>query len=130
MAKAQAKSRKKRKLKVEPEGIVHIKATFNNTIISITDRNGNVITWASAGVAGLKGSRKNTPYAASLAAEKVGKEAMDAGLQRAEIRVKGPGGGRESAIRSIAALGLEITAIKDITPIPHNGCRPSKKRRV
>lgn len=130
MAKAQAKSRKKRKLKVEPEGIIHIKASFNNTIISISDRNGNVIAWGSAGVAGLKGSRKNTPYAASLAAEKVGKEAMDLGLQRAEIRVKGPGGGRESAIRSIAALGLEITAIKDITPIPHNGCRPSKKRRV
>lgn len=130
MAKAQAKSRKKRKFKVEPEGIVHIKATFNNTIISVTDRNGNVIAWASAGVAGAKGSRKNTPYAASLAAEKVGKEVMDAGLQRAEIRVKGPGGGRESAIRSMAALGLEITAIKDITPIPHNGCRPSKKRRV
>ena len=130
MAKAQAKTRKKRKVKVEPEGIVHIKASFNNTIISITDRNGNVISWASAGVAGFKGSRKNTPFAASLAAEKVAKEAMDAGLQRAEIRVKGPGGGRESAIRSIAALGLEITAIKDITPIPHNGCRPSKKRRV
>ncbi|MCF7824242.1 MAG: 30S ribosomal protein S11 [Candidatus Marinimicrobia bacterium] len=130
MAKAQAKSRKKRKLKVEPEGIVHIMASFNNTIISISDRNGNVISWASAGTAGAKGSRKNTPYAASLAAEKVGKEAMDLGLQRAEIRVKGPGGGRESAIRSIAALGLEITAIKDITPIPHNGCRPSKKRRV
>ena len=129
MAKAQAKSRKKR-VKVEPEGIIHIKASFNNTIISITDRNGNVISWASAGVAGFKGSRKNTPFAASLAAEKVAKEAMDAGLQRAEIRVKGPGGGRESAIRSIAALGLEITAIKDITPIPHNGCRPSKKRRV
>lgn len=130
MAKAQAKSRKKRKVKVEPEGIIHVKATFNNTIISITDRNGNVIAWASAGTAGLKGSRKNTPFAASLAAEKVGKEAMDAGLQRAEFRVKGPGGGRESAIRSIAALGLEITAIKDITPLPHNGCRPSKKRRV
>jgi len=130
VAKAQAKSRKKRKLKVEPEGIIHIKASFNNTIISISDRNGNVIAWGSAGVAGLKGSRKNTPYAASLAAEKVGKEAMDLGLQRAEIRVKGPGGGRESAIRTIAALGLEITAIKDITPIPHNRCRPSKKRRV
>lgn len=130
MAKAPAKTRKKRKVKVEPEGIIHVKATFNNTIISITDRNGNVIAWASAGTAGLKGSRKNTPFAASLAAEKVGKEAMDAGLQRAEFRVKGPGGGRESAIRSIAALGLEITAIKDITPLPHNGCRPSKKRRV
>jgi len=130
VAKAQSKTRKKKRLKVDAEGIVHVKASFNNTIISITDLAGNVISWASAGVAGFKGSRKNTPYAASMAAEKVAKEAMDLGLQRAEVRVKGPGGGREAAIRSIAAAGLEITAIKDITPIPHNGCRPPKKRRV
>jgi small subunit ribosomal protein S11 len=130
VAKAQSKVRKKKKSRVDAEGIVHIKASFNNTIISITDLSGNVISWASAGVAGFKGSRKNTPYAASQAAEKVAKEAMDLGLQRAEVRVMGPGGGREAAIRSIAAAGVEVTSIKDITPIPHNGCRPPKKRRV
>ena len=129
MAKAQAKKKKKRS-KVDPEGIAHIQASFNNTIISLTDSQGNVISWCSAGIAGFKGSRKNTPYAASQAAEKAAKEAMDLGLQRVEVRVKGPGAGREAAIRSISAVGLDVTAIKDITPIPHNGCRPPKKRRV
>jgi small subunit ribosomal protein S11 len=129
VAKSQSQKRKK-KLKVDPEGIAHIKASFNNTIVSMTDKNGNVVTWCSSGMVGFKGSRKNTPYAASLAAEKATKEALDMGMIRVEVRVKGPGGGRESAIRSIAAAGIEITAIKDVTPLPHNGCRPSKKRRV
>ncbi|OIO64024.1 MAG: 30S ribosomal protein S11 [Candidatus Marinimicrobia bacterium CG1_02_48_14] len=129
MAKVQVKKKKKR-AKVDPEGVAHIKASFNNTIISLTDNQGNVISWCSAGIAGFKGSRKNTPFAASSAAEKAAKEAMDLGLQRVEVRVKGPGAGREAAIRSISAVGLDVTAIKDITPIPHNGCRPPKKRRV
>ncbi|HCW77323.1 MAG TPA: 30S ribosomal protein S11, partial [Candidatus Marinimicrobia bacterium] len=125
MAKVQVKKKKKR-AKVDPEGVAHIKASFNNTIISLTDNQGNVISWCSAGIAGFKGSRKNTPFAASSAAEKAAKEAMDLGLQRVEVRVKGPGAGREAAIRSISAVGLDVTAIKDITPIPHNGCRPPK----
>ena len=129
MAKVQVKKKKKR-AKVDPEGVAHIKASFNNTIISLTDNQGNVISWCSAGIAGFKGSRKNTPFAASSAAEKAAKEAMDLGLQRVEVRVKGPGAGREAAIRSISAVGLDVTAIKDITPIPHNCCRPPKKRRV
>jgi len=129
LAKVQVKKKKKR-AKVDPEGVAHIKASFNNTIISLTDNQGNVISWCSAGIAGFKGSRKNTPFAASSAAEKAAKEAMDLGLQRVEVRVKGPGAGREAAIRSISAVGLDVTAIKDITPIPHNGCRPPKKRRV
>ena len=129
MAKAQVK-RKKKRTKVDPEGIVFVKASFNNTIISITDRTGAVISWASAGIVGFKGSRKNTPFAAGQAAERCAREARDLGLMRVEVRVKGPGGGREAAVRSVAAAGLDVTSIKDVTPLPHNGCRPPKKRRV
>jgi len=122
--------KKKKRTKVESEGIATIKATFNNTIISLTDNYGNVISWASAGTAGFKGSRKNTPYASQQAASKAAREAMDLGLQRVEIRVKGPGAGREAAIRALNLAGLHVMSIKDITPIPHNGCRPPKRRRV
>jgi len=111
-------------------GIAHIKATFNNTHITLTDLFGNVITWATAGTSGFKGSRKSTAYAASLAAEKAGREGINMGLQTVEVHVKGPGSGRESAIRSLAVAGLQITGIKDLTPLPHNGCRPPKRRRV
>lgn len=120
----------KKREKVEANGVAHVKATFNNTIITLTDNYGNVISWASAGRSGFKGSRKSTPFAAQLAAESAAKEAMDLGLKRVEVLVKGPGSGREAAVRSIQAAGLEITAIKDVTPIPHNGCRPPKRRRV
>lgn len=130
MAKKQQIKRKKRKIKVDPEGVAFIKATYNNTIITLADQYGNVISWASAGKVGFKGSRKNTPFAAGQAAEVAAKEAMDAGLARVEVRVKGPGGGREMAIRALALAGLDVTAIKDVTPIPHNGCRPPKRRRV
>ena len=122
--------RKKKKTKVDPEGIAFIKATFNNTIISLTDKYGNSISWSSSGSVGFKGSRKSTPFAAAQAAEKAGSEAMSRGLVSVEVRVKGPGGGRESAVRALKACGLNITAIMDVTPIPHNGCRPPKKRRV
>ena len=111
-------------------GQVHINATFNNTIITVTDPQGNAIAWGSAGSAGFKGSRKSTPFAARLAAEQAIKAAMAMGLQEAELYVKGPGPGRESAIRAVQALGLKVTAISDVTPVPHNGCRPPKKRRV
>lgn len=111
-------------------GSAHIQATFNNTIVSITDSNGNVITWASAGGLGFKGSRKGTPYAAQMAAESAGKKAMDMGLKQIDVFVKGPGAGRESAIRALQAVGLEINIIKDVTPVPHNGCKPPKRRRV
>ena len=121
---------KKKAKKVDARGTVHIKATFNNTIITITDTNGNVITWATAGKAGFKGSKKSTPFAAQVAAQAASKEAMDMGLRKVDVMVKGPGSGREATIRSIQAAGLEITAIRDVTPIPHNGCRPPKKRRV
>ncbi len=127
---APTKGRKKKKEKVEAEGQAHIKATFNNTIISLTDSYGNVISWASAGRLGFKGARKNTPFAAQLAANNAAKEAMDLGLRRISVMVKGPGSGREAAIRSLQAAGLEVIAIKDVTPIPHNGCRPPKRRRV
>lgn len=123
------KSRKK-KQRVEAEGIAHIKATFNNTTITLTDKFGNAISWASAGKVGFKGSRKNTPFAAGQAAEAAAREAVDLGLQRVEVRVTGPGSGRDAAIRSLHAAGLEVSAIKDVTPIPHNGCRPPKRRRV
>ena len=126
----QKKGRKKKKAKVDASGIAHIKATYNNTMVTLTDIYGNVISWATAGRAGYKGSRKNTPFAAQLAGEMAAKEAIDLGLVRVEVRVKGPGGGRESAIRSLEAAGLEIVSIKDVTPIPHNGCRPPKRRRV
>jgi len=124
------KSKSKKKEKVEANGVAHIKATFNNTIITLTDQYGNVISWASAGKLGFKGSRKSTPFAAQLSAEAAAKEAKDLGLQRVEVLIKGPGAGRESAVRSLQAAGLEITVIKDVTPIPHNGCRPPKRRRV
>lgn len=124
------RQKSKKKEKVEANGVAHIKATFNNTIISLSDQYGNIISWASAGKIGFKGSRKSTPFAAQLAAEAAAKEAMELGLQRVEVLIKGPGAGRESAVRSLQAAGLEITAIKDVTPIPHNGCRPPKRRRV
>tara|TARA_Y100000590_G_scaffold348112_1_gene398974 strand:- start:3082 stop:3468 length:387 start_codon:yes stop_codon:yes gene_type:complete len=122
--------RKKKKTKVDPSGIAFIKSTFNNTIITLTDKYGNAIAWASAGALGFRGSRKNTPFAAAQAAEKAGTEAMSRGLAEIEVRIKGPGGGRESAVRALKTCGLNITSIMDITPIPHNGCRPPKKRRV
>ena len=122
--------RKKKKVLTSDEGVAHIKATFNNTIITLTDLNGNVIAWASAGAMGFKGSRKSTSFAAGQAAEKAANLALAIGLKRVRVEVKGPGSGRESAIRSLAVVGLEITAIKDVTPIPHNGCRPPKRRRV
>ncbi|MBD3232400.1 MAG: 30S ribosomal protein S11 [candidate division Zixibacteria bacterium] len=123
------KVRKKGK-KVDALGIAFIKSTFNNTIVTLTDTKGNVISWASAGKSGFKGSKKSTPFAAQLAAETSAKEAIEMGLKRVEVRVKGPGSGREAAIRSLQAAGLEIIAIRDVTPIPHNGCRPPKRRRV
>ena len=122
--------KKKKKNKVDPEGIGYIKSTFNNTVITLTDKYGYTISWASSGVVGFKGSRKNTPFAAAQAAEKAAQEAMARGLSKIEVRIKGPGGGRESAVRSLQSAGLEITSIMDLTPIPHNGCRPPKKRRV
>ena len=122
--------RKKKKILTSDEGVAHIKATFNNTIITLTDLHGNVVAWASAGAMGFKGSRKSTSFAAGQAAEKAANIALAIGLKRVRVEVKGPGSGRESAIRSLAVVGLEITAIKDVTPIPHNGCRPPKRRRV
>ena len=112
-----------------PYGVIHIKSSFNNTIISITDQGGNVIAWASAGSAGFKGSRKSTPFAAQTAAEAAARKAMEQGLRKADVEVTGPGSGRETAIRSIQNLGIEVTGIKDVTPVPHNGCRPPKRRR-
>ncbi|MCO6460444.1 MAG: 30S ribosomal protein S11 [Saprospiraceae bacterium] len=129
MAKAQKKV-KKRKVKVESEGLAYIQASFNNLIVSLTNRQGEVISWASAGKAGFRGSKKNTPYAAQVAASDAGKVAYDAGLRNVEVYVKGPGAGRESAIRAIDGSGIKVTKIYDVTPIPHNGCRPPKKRRV
>jgi small subunit ribosomal protein S11 len=121
---------KRREKKNIAEGIAHIKSTFNNTIISITDKHGNAISWASAGTAGFKGSRKSTPFAAQQAADNAARAAMEHGLREVECFVKGPGAGREAAIRSLQAAGLEVSVIKDVTPIPHNGCRPPKRRRV
>lgn len=129
MAKA-AKKVKKRKVKVEPEGLAYVQATFNNIIISLTNRQGQVISWASAGKAGFRGSKKNTPYAAQVAAADAAKVAYDAGMRTAEVFVKGPGSGREAAIRALDGAGIKISKIKDVTPIPHNGCRPPKRRRV
>ncbi len=127
-------AQRKKSVKKEKRNIVygaaHIQATFNNTIVSITDLNGDVITWASAGNLGFKGSRKGTPYAAQMAAAAVAKKAIDMGMKQVDIYVKGPGAGRESAIRALQAAGLEINLIKDVTPVPHNGCRPPKRRRV
>jgi small subunit ribosomal protein S11 len=128
-AGAGAKVRKKARKNIA-NGVVHIQATFNNTIVNISDKQGNTISWASSGAAGFKGSRKSTPFAAQLAAEQCAKKAMEHGLKAVEIFVKGPGSGREAAIRSLQAVGLEISLIRDVTPIPHNGCRPPKRRRV
>lgn len=122
--------RKKKKNKVDPKGIAFIKSTFNNTIITLTDKYGNAIAWSSSGSLGFKGSRKSTPFASAQAAEKAGVEALSRGLSNIEVRIKGPGGGRESAVRALKACGLNITSIMDVTPLPHNGCRPPKKRRV
>jgi small subunit ribosomal protein S11 len=123
-------SNKKRIVKVEPFGDAHIVASFNNIIISLTNKHGQVISWSSAGKMGFRGSKKNTPYAAQMAASDAAKVALDAGLKRVDVFVKGPGSGREGAIRSLSQSGLEIVMIKDVTPLPHNGCRPPKKRRV
>ena len=122
--------KKSKKKSVEPNGVAHIKATFNNTHITLADSYGNVVAWATAGTSGFKGSRKSTAYAATMAAQKVAAKAMGLGLMRVDVRVKGPGSGRESAIRALAVTGLEVLSIKDVTPLPHNGCRPPKKRRV
>lgn len=122
---------KKRKVKRNvPNGVAHIQSTFNNTIITFTDTNGEVVCWSTAGAKGFKGSRKSTPFAAQMAAEECAKKAMDMGMKTVSILVKGPGGGRESAVRAIGNAGLKVTLIKDVTPIPHNGCRPPKRRRV
>jgi small subunit ribosomal protein S11 len=121
---------KKGKKIVESEGIAHISATFNNVLITITDMRGNTIAWGTAGKAGFKGSKKSTPFAATVAAENVGREAMNMGVRKLHVLVQGPGSGRESAIQALASVGLRVVSIKDVTPIPHNGCRPPKKRRV
>lgn len=121
---------RRRERKYVESGVAHIRSTFNNTIITITDPQGNLLSWSSAGVMGFKGSRKSTPYAAGIAAENAAKSAMEHGMRQVAVYVKGPGSGRETAIRSLQAAGLEVSAIKDVTPIPHNGCRPPKRRRV
>ena len=121
---------KKSKRIVEAEGIAHVNATFNNTMITITDTRGNTVSWGSSGKAGFKGSKKSTPVAATVAAEQAGREAATLGVRRVHVRVQGPGSGRESAIQALAAAGLQVKSIKDVTPIPHNGCRPPKRRRV
>lgn len=135
MAKAQAGKSgktvaKKRIVKVDPQGDAHINAGFNNIIVSLTNKTGQVISWSSAGKMGFRGSKKNTPYAAQMAAQDCGKVAFDAGLKKVDVYVKGPGSGREGAIRALTQIGIEVTSIKDVTPLPHNGCRPPKKRRV
>ncbi|PLX31286.1 MAG: 30S ribosomal protein S11 [Clostridiales bacterium] len=131
MAKKVRKTRRKKREKKHIErGQAHIQSTFNNTIVTLSDMSGNVIAWASAGGLGFKGSRKSTPYAAQMTAEQAAKDAMEHGLKHVEVYVKGPGAGREAAIRSLQATGLEISSIKDVTPVPHNGCRPPKRRRV
>ena len=124
------KTKKKKKRSIDPAGVAQIKATFNNTHVTITDKRGNVIAWSTAGSSGFKGSRKNTAYAATIAAEKLGQEAVQMGLRTIDVMVKGPGAGRESAIRALAVAGLEVKSIRDVTPLPHNGCRPPKRRRV
>jgi small subunit ribosomal protein S11 len=129
MAKPQARVRRREKKNIS-SGIAHVNATFNNTVITITDVQGNTISWSSAGGQGFKGSRKSTPYAAQLAAEDAGRKAQDHGMRVLEVNVKGPGSGRESALRALQSVGFQITAIRDVTPIPHNGCRPPKRRRV
>lgn len=130
MAKATTQRPKKRERKNIVSGVAHVNATFNNTMITITDAQGNSIAWSSAGHMGFKGSRKSTPYAAQMAGEDAGQKAMEHGMKTLEVEVKGPGSGRESALRALQAVGFTITAIRDVTPIPHNGCRPRKRRRV
>ncbi len=135
MAKAPAKTTKKKSFKKKekknvPAGVVHIQATFNNTIVTVTDQTGNVVAWSSAGSLGFRGSRKGTPFAAQQAALTAANKAKESGMRTVEVRVAGPGAGRESAIRTLATVGLDVRAIRDVTPIPHNGCRPPKKRRV
>jgi small subunit ribosomal protein S11 len=127
---AETVKKKKERKHVGSVGVAHIKATFNNTIVTITDTSGNVVVWGSAGNVGFKGTKKGTPFAAQSAAETVAKKALEAGMKEVSVMVKGPGAGRETAIRALQGAGLEITSIKDVTPIPHNGCRPRKKRRV
>ena len=129
MAKPAARTRKKEKKNIVV-GVAHVAATFNNTIITITDGQGNTISWSSSGMMGFKGSRKSTPYAAQVAAEDAGKKAIEHGMRTLEVEVSGPGSGRESALRALQAVGLTVTSIRDVTPIPHNGCRPPKRRRV
>ena len=130
MAKAATTRVRRRERKNITSGVAHVSATFNNTMITISDAQGNTISWASAGSAGFKGSRKSTPYAAQVAAEDAGRKAMEHGMRTLEVEVKGPGSGRESALRALQAVGFTITSIRDVTPIPHNGCRPRKRRRV
>ncbi len=131
MAKAQAAARARKKVKKNVvDAVAHVHASFNNTIITITDRQGNALSWATAGGAGFKGSRKSTPFAAQVAAENAGKLALEYGVKNLEVRIKGPGPGRESSVRALNNLGFKITSISDVTPVPHNGCRPPKKRRV
>ena len=129
MAKKKIRTKRKEKKNIS-NGVVHIQSTFNNTIVTISDAAGNVVAWSSSGVQGFKGSRKSTPFAAQLAAEDAAKKAMEHGMRTVEVYVKGPGSGRESALRSLQAAGFNVTLIKDVTPIPHNGCRPPKRRRV
>ena len=128
--KPKPKAKKRKDRKIPAQGVAHIKATFNNTIVSITDANGGVVAWSSAGGVGFKGTKKGTPFAASLAAETAARKALEQGVREVNVLVKGPGSGRETAIRSLQSAGLEVISIKDVTPIPHNGCRPPKRRRV
>ena len=130
MAQQRRRGRRRERKTVDPNGIAHVKATFNNTIITITDLQGNVVSWSSGGKIGYKGARKGTPFAAQLAADDAAKEALTMGMRKVEVRIKGPGAGRETAVRALQAAGLGITAIKDVTPIPHDGCRPPKRRKV
>jgi small subunit ribosomal protein S11 len=130
VAKAAAGQKKKKKVVAEAQGVAHIQATFNNVIVTLTDRTGNTLSWSSAGKMGFKGSRKNTPFASQVSAEAAAREAFDMGLRRVEVLIKGPGSGREAAVRALQVAGLEVLAIRDHTPMPHNGCRPPKKRRV
>jgi small subunit ribosomal protein S11 len=130
MARPQTRTKKKKEKKNIPTGVAHIKATFNNTLVTITDPAGNVLSWSSAGVQGFKGSRKGTPFAAQLAAQDAARKAMEHGLRNVDVFVKGPGAGREAALRALQAAGLSVNLIRDVSPIPHNGCRPPKRRRV
>ena len=124
------KARKRKVKKNVPHGVVHVRSTFNNTIVTITDKEGNTIAWAASGTQGVKGSKKSTPFAAGASAEKAGREAVSMGMKTVDVFVKGPGSGREAAIRALSACGLDVVSIKDVTPVPHNGCRPPKRRRV